>query len=137
MRTFRSLIITAAALTIAATGCGGGDDGATASDTTRYCELAREMAAPPTGIDPATATPEQLDAAIKKHCVDHLDEIDELERVAPSEVRGDISVYARAARHIAETGDIEEFDTPGNAPAIARQEAFDKKTCGIEPPGGP
>lgn len=137
MRTVRRLIITVVALTAAATACGNDDDSATGSDKKRYCELARTMAAPPTGIDPATATPDQLTAAVKKHFSDHLGDIAELERVAPSKVRGDIAVYARTARHIAQTGDIDEFDTPQNAPAIARQEAFDAKTCGIKPPTGP
>lgn len=136
MRTVRKLMIAVVTLTAAATACGDGNDSA-ATDTKRYCELARTLAAPPTGIDPATATPDQLTAVVKKHFTDHLGDIAELERVAPAKVRSDIAVYARTARHIAQTGDIDEFDTPQNAPAIARQEAFDAKTCGIKPPAGP
>lgn len=137
MRAFRKVIITAVVLTAAGTACGDSKDSATPSDTKRYCELARILAAPPTGINPATATPDQMTEAVKKHFADHLGDIGELERVAPSKVRADVAVYASTARHIAETGDIQEFDTPQNAPAIARQEAFDKKTCGIKPPSGP
>lgn len=124
-------------VSLMAAGCGNNKKADSASDTTRYCELARTMAAPPTGIDPATATPDQLMAAAKKHFADHLNDIAELERVAPAKVRADIAVYARVARHIAVTGKIDEFDTPENAPAISRQEAFDKSVCGIQPPTGP
>jgi len=87
------------------------------------------MAAPPTGIDPATATPDQLKTAAKKHFADHLNDIAELERVAPTKVRADVALYARVARHIAVTGQIDEFDTPENAPAINRHEAFNKSAC--------
>lgn len=125
------------AVALMASGCGHTKKSDSASDTTRYCELARALAAPPTGVDPATATPDQLKAAAKKHFADHLTDIDELERVAPAKVRADIAVYARVARHIAQTGNIDEFDTAQNAPAISRQEAFDKSTCGIQPPTGP
>lgn len=137
MNKLRTAAIGVVALSLLGAACGNNKKSDSASNTTRYCELARTMAAPPTGIDPATATPDQLKAAAKKHFADHLNDIAELERVAPAKVQPDIAVYARVARHIAVTGKIDEFDTPDNAPAISRQEAFDKSTCGIQPPTGP
>lgn len=131
----RRMTLALALLALASPACGGSTKSASSNDS-RYCQLARTMAAPPAGIDPATATPEELTAAVKAHFADHLDDIDELERVAPASVRPDVAVYAATARHIAVTGDLDEFDTPQNASAISRQEGFDKKTCGIEPPGG-
>lgn len=121
-------------LALVGAACGDDDDTSSAAPD-RYCEVARRLAEPPEGIDFNTATPEELTAATKTHFETHLDDIDELERLAPDQVSDDVAVYARVARHIAETGDISEFDTAENAPAIRRQEAFDREACGIEPPG--
>lgn len=128
--TLTSLVVVAAV----ASACGD-DDAATSANLDRYCELARTLAEPPSDINPATASADELTAAVKNHFSEHAADIDELEDVAPDEVADDIAVYARTARHIAETGDISEFDTPENAPSIARQEAFDQRECGLEPPG--
>lgn len=115
--------------------CGDDDDTAASAAPDRYCEIAKSLAEPPEGVDFDTATPEQITVAVKEHFAAHLDEIDELERLAPEEIAADVGVYARVARHIAETGDISEFDTAENSPAIRRHEAFDQRICGIEPPG--
>ena len=135
----KSRAIATGVLVLAAVGlgaCGDDDDNESASgNLERYCELARTLAEPPEDIDFDTATPEELTSAIKQHFSENSANIDELEDVAPDEIADDIAVYARVARHIAETGDISEFDTAENAPAIRRQENFDQDKCGLEPPG--
>jgi hypothetical protein len=116
-------------------GCGDDDADNQAADTKRYCELSRTLSEPPADIDPATATPEELTAAVKNHFAGNADNITELQRVAPASVAADLAVYVRAARQIADTGDLSTFDTPDNLPAIKRHGAFNEKECGIEPPG--
>jgi hypothetical protein len=128
-------VVGVAAFAMIGAACGDDDDPASVAAPDRYCEIARSMAEPPKGIDFDTATPEEITAAVKEHFAASLDDIAELERLAPDDAAADIKVYARIARHIAETGDISEFDTAENAPAIRRQEAFDQRACGIEPPG--
>jgi cell wall assembly regulator SMI1 len=128
-------VVGVALLAMTGAACGDDDDSASAAAPDRYCEIARVLAQPPKDVDFDTATPDEITAAVKKHFGDHLDDIKEFERLAPDEVAADIKVYARLARHIAETGDISEFDTAENAPAIRRQESFDQRACGIEPPG--
>lgn len=118
-------------------GCGDQNDAQAAAGTERYCELIQILNKPPTGIDPATATPEQMTATVKGHFATNADNITELQRVAPAEVAPDVSVFARVARHIAVTGDLNEFHTPDSLPAITRYEAFNKNECGINPPGPP
>ena len=64
MKTFPGLISSVAVVAVIGVACGHSSKSA-ASDTKRYCELARTMAAPPTGIDPATATRDQLNGLRK------------------------------------------------------------------------
>lgn len=122
-------------LAVLTAGCGDDDTKAQAAKSTRYCELSRTLSEPPADIDPETATPEQLTAAVKGHFANNAGNITELQRVAPAEVSADLAVYVQVARQIAETGDLSGFDTPDNLPAIKRHEAFNKTECGIEPPG--
>ena len=130
-----AVVVGVAMLAMVGAACGDDDDTASAVAPDRYCEIAKSLAEPPKGVDFDTATPDEITAAIKEHFEAHLDDIEELERLAPDEAAADVKVYARVAGHIAETGDISEFDTAENAPAIRRQEAFDQRACGIEPPG--
>lgn len=123
-----------AAVAVAGPGCGD-DKKTSAGSTDRYCELSRTLNEPPAGIDPASATPEQLTAAVKAHFAANMGKLDELQQVAPPAVAPDAAAYARVARNIAQTGDLDEFDTPANRPAIKRHETFNQKECGIEPPG--
>jgi hypothetical protein len=138
MRKARAITTGVLFLAVAGLGaCGDDDDNEAASgNLERYCELARTLAEPPEDVDFDTATPEELTDAIKKHFSENSANIDELEEVAPEAIADDITVYARVARHIADTGDISEFDKAENAPAIRRQENFDRDECGLEPPGG-
>lgn len=115
--------------------CGDDDAESNAAGTKRYCALSRTLSEPPPGIDPATATPEQLTTAVKDHFAANAENITELNEVAPATVSEDVAVYVRVARQVAKTGDLSEFDTPDNLPAIKRHEAFNEKECGIEPPG--
>lgn len=134
-RRLAAALVGVATVALVGAACGDDDDTEASAAPGRYCEIARALAQPPEGVDFDTATPEQLTAAVKDHFATHLDDIDELAQLAPDEVSADVAVYARVARHIADTGDISEFDTAENAPAIRRHEAFDQRACGIEPPG--
>lgn len=137
MRYARTAAVGLVLITAVMAGCGkdgnDGDNTAASSGTSAFCATAERLNETPEG-DPSTMSPQQVHDLLTKYYTDRLGVLDEHLRLAPEEIKDDAAVYVRVARHIAETGDMSEFDTPANLPAIKAHEAFLQRECGIEAP---
>jgi hypothetical protein len=114
-------------------GSSGDSDSGDGSDTDAYCAatLALETAPPP-DVDFATATPEQLTAAMKAYASDVMRPLaDEVIATAPAELDDEIQVLDAALDEMAATGE-DAFETPEVSAAADAAHAYDLATCGWE-----
>jgi hypothetical protein len=133
--------LAALALASAAAGCGDDDAGdARVGDPARYCALTAELDALGESIFgalPRTAGPEEFAVAERELVRRAGDRLEELERVAPEEIRADVPVLieglrARAGIQDAEVGEEEA------AAAERRILAYEERACPAAPdPRGP
>jgi hypothetical protein len=143
----RSLASTAV-IGLLAVGCGDDDDdasdassasvaedeasaGAAGLDT--YCEVSLDVeTAPPPDVDFASATEEEIGAALQAHAEDvMLPVVTGLaDEDKPEEVAAEIEVLIGAVEEQASTGDPSVWDRPEVVDANAAVHAFDLESCG-------
>ena len=109
---------------------------AAAGDVETYCEKSLEIeTAPEPDVDFRSASEEEIAAAIKQAATEtYLPLAQEIQAVAPEDVRADIDTLVAAVEQVAATGDFEgAFETPEVSAAEERLHAFDLDACGWEP----
>jgi hypothetical protein len=128
-------IVIVAAIALVGFGCGddGGDEGApeATANVERYCELTRELDRVGGEIfedlekDP-DATPKDFQAAERQLVEESEESLDELQDVAPAEIKDDVAILVQALS--ARSG--LEAEVPPNAEvAETRITKFEKQNC--------
>ena len=121
--------------------CGGDDndderagrDTAAAPDVGRYCQLAKELDAKgeehfaSLGED---ASPKEFQAAERRFVERYRAQLDELHRVAPTEIKADVDKVLAAMRQRAGLTTTTEVGEREAAAAEKRIQAFEKRECG-------
>lgn len=127
-------------LTMGAAGCGDEEDGqpaAAAGDVERYCELTAQLDRAGEeafkGLSEESAESD-LRAAIRRLLDDNRDAIDEIQQVAPPEIREDVATFVEGQEQAAEVG--EKAFTQEVQDAEKRITAFEKRECGDAAAGG-
>jgi hypothetical protein len=124
-----------AALAIGVVACGDDDDASTAAapDLDRYCELVDELDAASAAIfgefeGDAQLSEADIAEAQQRFFDENEDQIEELERVAPNEIRDDVelSIESTRARAEEEDTDIPEQDV---VDANLRLQEFRRNEC--------
>lgn len=127
------LAVAAAAIALLAAGCGDETETQTAGDVERFCELNRELdrAGDEAFKDiPENASEEDIRAAIKRLLDDNRDKIDEIEQVAPEEIRDDVRTFVDAQERAVEEGEAAFTDEVQQAEK--ELDEFEKRECGAQ-----
>lgn len=125
-------IVIVAAVALVGFGCGDddGDEGATAS-VERYCELTRELDRAGAEMfddlekDP-DATPKDFEAAERQLVEENEESLEEIQEVAPAEIKDDVAVLVEALR--ARAG-LDAEAQPDAEAAETRIDKFEKPNC--------
>lgn len=146
MRTSTRAWLAAIALTAALTACGSEDTAAPSSseplggasgetgDVDRYCGLVEELNAVGERVFadlPDNPSAEEVMAREQRFVKEAAPQLEELEEVAPEEIREDVPVFLDDLRARAETGESPDPEAAGAAEQRIR--AFEEDNC----PGGP
>ncbi|MHA6794045.1 hypothetical protein ACVGVM_11125 [Pseudonocardia bannensis] len=131
----------AAIVVLALAGCGGGDTSggagtpAPSSGTAAFCSAAVEFddaASAGPDVDEATATPEQVQAAVKKFATELEASLAAVEQQAPEAVKADVGTVARLYRQAAATGDAATLQSPELDTAEQNIDTYMLQECGYE-----
>lgn len=135
-------IVTATVLALVLAACGEDDDkagttnttttaAAAAGDVDRYCALVRRLDS--SGEDffadlDENSSPVEYEAAERRFVERYADTFDELQRVAPSQIRSDVAVLLAGQR---ERAGLSTTTTPESQTAASekRIQAFEKRNC--------
>ena len=137
----RAAIITATLIALGLAACGDDEDtqaGATtatavaaAGDPDRYCQIVRELDT--SGEDffaglGEDSSPEEYEAAERRFVERYSDTLEELERVAPSQIRSDVAVLLAGQR---ERAGLSTTTTPESKSSASekRVQAYEKRNC--------
>jgi hypothetical protein len=128
-------IVIVAAVALVGFGCGDDDGDEGAPDATasveRYCELTRELDRAGTEIfedlekDP-NATPKDFEAAERQLVEENKESLEDLQEVAPAEIKNDVAILVEALR--ARAG-LEAEVRAGAEAAETRIDKFEKPNC--------
>lgn len=124
------IALVAAALALG--GCGGGTEEVGVADAERYCDLVTQVVDAgrqelQLELDAGTPDPDAVKAEFSDFLATHGHELDELQRVAPPHLAGDVETVVEYIRTTAETGDL--IDSDRYAMAWRRMAEFQRLEC--------
>lgn len=128
------VIALAAAFALSACGGGSGESsGSPSSEAVAFCDaiVAIDSDTGPE-VDFATASEEEIKAAIQEYAKVFEPLVAEAERTAPDEVENDVATQARLARQALSTGDDSVFGSPEFTEADARVDQYMLDNCGYD-----
>lgn len=102
------------------------------ADVERYCELSQQLDRVgeqelDVDFESATPDPETVQAEFSDFVAAQDSRLDELQRVAPEEISGDVDTVVEALREIGDTGDLSAFAEVSDAEERITQ--FEQEQC--------
>lgn len=115
-------------------GCGGDDASVSVDDYCRLAEQLDEVAAEAFGSLEPSASQGDFNALFAQVVVEHGDDLQRLEALAPDEIRADVAALNELTYEAIEANDLSILDSGEGAEIDARIQEFERETCN---PDGP